>query len=33
VRDRLRNTYGPRASLNLQARTPNGVSAIVRIPS
>jgi hypothetical protein len=33
VRDRLRNAYGPRASLNLQARTPNGVSAIVRIPS
>ncbi len=33
VRDRLRNAYGPAASLQLQARTPGGVSAIVRIPS
>lgn len=33
VRDRLQNTYGTRATLSLQARTPSGVSAVVRIPT
>ena len=33
VRERLRAVYGARASLTLQARTPSGVCALVRIPS
>ena len=33
VRDRLQALYGVRASLSLQARSPCGVRAVVRIPS
>ena len=33
VRDRLQALYGSRASLTLQARSPCGVRAVVRIPS